>query len=186
VDADYSRSNTSLEGVWHQAVKTNWIWINTLVFTLTYNLMWDIGQTWKLQYYSSHGIIYENGYLFFMAVGMALASTAFVVPLAYWTSKNKIPLMLKFDDAGIAMQLKNGLVVEAGWNLVKYVKNPRWTKLTSIKIRGMVYPFSSQFPPEVHAALVAKLARIRKRHPEPSAPTLEDIVDRSLAARNRM
>ena len=117
---------------------------------------------------------------------MDVSVVVFILPFTLWLDRNKVPAMLKFDDSGIAMQLKNGLIVEAGWNLVKSVKFHRWAKLTNIRLKGIVYPYTSQFPPEVTGALMAKLAGGRQSLSQPTAPTLEDQVDSRLDANVRM
>ena len=188
MEAASSRSNTSLEGVWHQAVRTNWAWKLGLLMFLIFNVGWNIAEPLKIQYYASHNIIYESDYPLSSAVVAVVTLVLFLTGI-FWADRNKVPVMLRFDGDGIALRLKSGVVVEAGWKAVRKAHLDRWTGATSILLRASVWPYTSQFPPEVGRALVARVASMRRNRPgpaEPEEPTLEDEVDRRLAARNRI
>jgi hypothetical protein len=62
VETANSRSNTLLQGVWHQAVKTNWAWKFGLLLFLIFNIIWNIAEPLRIQYYASRNIIYESDY----------------------------------------------------------------------------------------------------------------------------
>jgi len=180
--------NDSLEGVWHQAVNTSWAWKFGLYFWFFYNLAWIASRLVMVEYFSYHGI---RGPVEVLEMGLVLAilTLLFILPFARWLDRNKVVAMLRFDDAGIALQLKSGLVLEAGWNIVRSVKFFRWGKLTALSLKGTIVPFRGNLPPKVSAALVAKAGRMRQGPSEPTGPTeitLEDEVDRRLSANARM
>jgi hypothetical protein len=110
----------------------------------------------------------------------------------FWADRNKVPVMLRFDRDGIALRLKSGVVVEAGWNAVRKVHLDRWTGATSIVLKATVWPYTGQFPPEVGRALVAGARQRRRGLPAPEAPegpeapTLEETVDRRLSGSARL
>ena len=159
-----------------------------LLMFLIFNIGWNIAEPLKIQYYASHNIIYESDYPLSIAVVAVVTLVLFLTGI-FWADRNKVPVMLRFDGDGIALRLKSGVVVEAGWKAVRKAHLDRWTGATSILLRASVWPYTSQFPPEVGRALVARVARMRRSRPEPAEtdePTLEDEVDRRLAANNRM
>lgn len=184
MDEAFSRSSTSLEGVWHQAVKTNWAWKWAIMFWVFYNVLYTGFRLLMVQYSSYRGFTITE--VIGLGLAMLVLTLLVILPMAYWTDQNKIVAMLRFDNAGIALQLKSGLVLEAGWNLVRSVRYDRWGKLSIIRLRGTTTPFTGQLTPEVHAGLAAKLAGMRRGPPEPAGPTLEDEIDRRLAANARM
>jgi hypothetical protein len=184
VETAFSPRSTSLEGVWHQAVKTNWAWKWAFLFWAFYNMLYTGSRLLMVQYSSYHG--YTVAEVIGLGLLMLVLTLLVILPLAYWTDQNKIVAMLRFDNAGIALQLKSGLVLEAGWNLVRRVKYDRWGKLSIIRLKGTSTPFTGQLPTEVHAGLAARLAGMRRGPPEPAGPTLEDEIDRRLAANARM
>ncbi len=183
-----SGRKTSFEGVWHRAVKTNWAWIYLSQYWLFCVLGFLSGVSVKSLFSPFRSM---DALVFSLEVGVGIFVLGPIIslPMTYWQDRNKVPVMLKFDDAGIAMKLKSGLVVEAGWSLVKNVRYSRWGKLTVIRMRGMFYPFTGNFPDDVKDALVARKERMRRGPSEPTAPvepTLEDKVDKRLATIARM
>jgi hypothetical protein len=187
VETANSRSNTLLQGVWHQAVKTNWAWKFGLLLFLIFNIIWNIAEPLRIQYYASRNIIYESDYPMSIA---AVAVVTLLLALAgiCWADRNKVPVMLRYEDTGITFQLKTGVVVEAGWNAVRRVQLDRWTGVTSIFLRATIWPYTGQFPPDVGRALAAEARRRRRGLPvpaEPEAQTLEEKVDGRLSGTKR-
>lgn len=165
-------------------MKTDWAWKWAILFWVFYNMLYTGFRLLMVQYFSYHG--YTVTEVIGLGLAMLVLTLLVILPLAYWTDQNKIVAMLRFDNAGIALQLKSGLVLEAGWNLVRRVRYDRLGKLSIIRLRGTITPFTGQLTKEVHAGLAAKLAGMPRSPVCPAAPTLEDEVDRRLAARNRM
>jgi hypothetical protein len=184
VEKASSPGESPLEGIWHQAVKTNWAWKWAILFWALYNMLYTGFRLLMVQYSSYRDFTITE--VVGLGLLMLFLTLLLLAPLAYWTDQNKIVAMLRFDNAGIALQLKSGLVLESGWNLVRSVKYSRWGKLTIIRLKGAISPFTGQLPSEVHAGLAARIARTARCPVLPAEPGLEDEVDRRLAGTARL
>lgn len=170
----------SLEGVWHATKRPDWVLKMCVIGAPIYIAVTTLADYWmEYSRWNDNKLYYPAPDLAMLFLANALAGLIVFV-FAYFLFQSRNIIKLRFDDGGLAFQMKSGIVINASWNIVKRIRCRSMNSWAAVLLKGHIYAFTGYFSREVNEALERKFRQMREKPSSP--PTLEELVDSRLRA----
>lgn len=170
----------SLEGIWHASRRPDWVLKFCVIGGPIYIAVTTLAHYWQdYARWSDNRLYYPAPDLAMDFLAQALGAVIVFV-FAYFLFQSHNMIKLKFDDGGLAFQMKSGIVINVSWHIVKRIRFVPIGKGTAVSIIGQMMVYEGYFSKEVNEALVRKFRQMREKPSSP--PTLEELVDSRLQA----
>lgn len=170
----------SLEGVWHASRRPDWVLKFCVIGGPIYIAVTTLANYWReYSRWNDNKLYYPAPDLAMLFLAHALGGIIVFV-FTYFLYQSHNIIKLRFDDGGLAFQMKSGIVINASWNMVKRIRCRSMNNWAAVLLKGHIFAFTGYFSNEVNEALERKFRQMREKPSSP--PTLEELVDSRLQA----